>query len=515
MAKDKEKDDWVDVPHDDWQDVPIAPIREKTSPAGSALAGLSQGATFGFGDELSGGLNAAADKLYDKIMGDDTKPFIQRYREWRDMSRRLNAQAEKDNPKTYLGGNIAGAVVSPASKVLAPVKGAGLVANAGRIALGGAVAGAGNSSADATKSLEGVKQLAKDTAIGAGTNLAVSGALAPVGYFAKKLSPAALSKVAEERAVKAAIGQNTKAFSELNSSGRLNDAGRQLLGDAENPGLMGWFSNSEDILPNVQAKKADIGQQIGTVGTKIDELSPGAIKPQEIVDELKKKLAAIPEVPDTKQARNYLQEQIKTYENMGLAEGGLGPAKPMTFENVQKNKEAIKYSPVEDPNKINAANETYRTLGESQENAAKSLSENASPEVKDLLGKYEGLKSEYGPLKSLSKYGQKKVEADLSKRFISPSDYGAAWAEMIRSGVLGPKAALMAAANKQVRERGSAFAAKSMDKLSQLMASNPAGLNQFRGVLEDAATRGPQSLAVTHMLLSNNPEYRKLLEVEK
>lgn len=525
MAKDS-KDEWVDVPlaDDEWVDVPMTPQRESVSPAYSAAAGLSQGTTLGFGDEISGLANAS----FDQVMG-EPGTFIEKYRKWRDLSRRGNAMAEKDNPKTYMAADIGGSLASPVNILGAPVKGASVAGNAARVLGTGALAGAGSSGTDATQSPEKLGDLAMESAGGAGINALAHGAGKPIGYLAKKLSPANLAASAEQRAVKAAIGQNKRAFKELNKSGQLQKAGRDLLDND----LVGWASNAEDILPRVSARKEEVGKKIGSIGSKIDELAPKSIPPQEIAEKLKEKLNSLPITEDTKKARNYLQSQIETYENMGVKEGGLGEkywsrdANPLSFEDVQKNKDVIKWNAMEDPNRMDAGNATKRILGEAQENAASKLESNPeiSKEVRDTLGQYKKLKSEYGPMKKLEDFGKERADANMSNRFFSPTDYaslglgtvggaayGAASGQGSFEGAL--KGAALGAGHKALRTRGSAFAAKSMDKLSKILAADPAGLNQFRGVVERAAQKGPQALAVTHQLLSDNPEYRKLLEVE-
>ena len=104
----------------------------------SALAGANQGATFGFADE--------AGALIGALM---TGHPIKNYQTNLDYLRGVNRGAQAENPKTFLGGELAGAVASPASRALGAGEGAltlgGRIRQGARIgALGGAVAGAGN-----------------------------------------------------------------------------------------------------------------------------------------------------------------------------------------------------------------------------------------------------------------------------------------------------------------------------------------------------------------------------------
>lgn len=128
----------------------------------SALRGLAQGITFGFADEITGGLGALKDKLSgsDKSMGD-------LYGTNRDESRGEYKAAREDNPASFtipslaaglltgvpvagaLGGGLAGAVgTGVATGALGGVgnneKSEDLLADAGQgAALGGLIGGAG------------------------------------------------------------------------------------------------------------------------------------------------------------------------------------------------------------------------------------------------------------------------------------------------------------------------------------------------------------------------------------
>lgn len=130
--------------------------RNKPGYTESGLRGLAQGASFGFADELTGLLESAlTDKSYEQA---------------RDESRANYKAAEEANPKTYLGGQIGGAV---GTALVPGLQGAGVA----KLAAMGAAQGLGSSEADL---LEGdLAGAAKDTAIGgtlgAATGLAGKG----------------------------------------------------------------------------------------------------------------------------------------------------------------------------------------------------------------------------------------------------------------------------------------------------------------------------------------------------
>lgn len=172
----------------------------------SAIRGAIGGYTAGFDDEIVGGIGAAGRVAGVKNLG-SWKPFdanshlefdrptlnpseiVDAYRENLDATRDEQRLDLQTNPKSTLGGNLAGAILSPAGKVGAAGKGASL----GRASIGagiqGAIYGAGASDSDLTRGEVG--QFAKDTAIGGATGAIVPPALVGAGFAAKKGAQAA------------------------------------------------------------------------------------------------------------------------------------------------------------------------------------------------------------------------------------------------------------------------------------------------------------------------------------
>jgi polyhydroxyalkanoate synthesis regulator phasin len=142
-----------------------APLDESMGQAQAALQGVSQGATFGFGDEIAGGFEAAGRALGLEgvggpitdigIAGDEWDPtlskeqLLQSYRKGLEAERGRNVQAQEEHPGTYMSGTLAGGVAGPGkfAKAYKYAKGLGTVGKAavtGGIGAGtGAVAGFG------------------------------------------------------------------------------------------------------------------------------------------------------------------------------------------------------------------------------------------------------------------------------------------------------------------------------------------------------------------------------------
>lgn len=504
------------------------------SPADAVVSKLSQGLTGGYADEILGGLEAAGLKAGEKVgLVDDQKPFIERYREQRDIHRRRSAQASHDYPilggAADLAGNAA-ALMSPVGAAARAVKGAGYLANGAKILGTGAAMGAGGSNTDLTQGPGQAAELAKDAGIGAGVNLAGHALLSPIGYVAGKFAPGVLAEGAEQRVVKATIGQNKGAFNKMQQQGTLQKTGRDLLNatDAEGNPVVGYFSNAEDILPKVSAQKEAAGKAIGDIGQTIDDLvakpasfnnttqtmsrSPQAVSGFEIAKKMEAELAALPATPKNSSVRGALQNEIDYYKNRGM----------MGFEEAQRHKGQYVFKPTDSTTQTlgqDVTNKARGAVSSEMDNAAEQLAANpnTTPDIKDKLGLYKSLKSKYGSFADAEKYGEKKVMGDLSNRVVSPSDYAAGATTGVMAAAAGnPLPAVQGAVggivNKQLRERGSAFAARTMDKLSQILAEDPAGLNRFRGVIEKSAANGPQSLMLTHKLLSQDPSYQEVID---
>lgn len=188
---------------------PNSKPRLSVSESRSALAGVLDTASAGFWDELYGlseasglpgwlgGLRApvgagrlAVEKyrgdknLTNLVTGDSRGPVERKYEEARDLVRKVRGQAEEDNPKSYLAGQLGGAVITPG---LSAAKGATVGVRAARAAatggLQGALYGAGSSDSDlagrATGALEG-------GAVGAVTGGLASPVSDIAGYGLKK-----------------------------------------------------------------------------------------------------------------------------------------------------------------------------------------------------------------------------------------------------------------------------------------------------------------------------------------
>ena len=117
----------------------------------SGLRGALQGATAGFADEISGGVEA----LWEAAKG-DPRTFGELYKAKRDESRANFDTARETSPNSYMVGQVGGAIGTS----LIPGMGG---ASIGKLAAQGALQGLGESQADLTEG--NVIEAAKDTAL--------------------------------------------------------------------------------------------------------------------------------------------------------------------------------------------------------------------------------------------------------------------------------------------------------------------------------------------------------------
>lgn len=152
---------------------------EQESMKRSAINGATQGATFGFGDEL-GGLEGAGFEAGANLIGQGPntgQSLIDLYKQYRDLARERNAKSKAQNPGSYLAGELTGGLILPLGEAGA-MKDATMAAKM----LKGAKMGTGMGAATALGTSE--KQmsdptLAKDLVEGAGMGGLTGAAIPP------------------------------------------------------------------------------------------------------------------------------------------------------------------------------------------------------------------------------------------------------------------------------------------------------------------------------------------------
>jgi hypothetical protein len=217
--------------------------RQEGNPVVRGLMNVAQGPTFGFGDEIIGGVGGALKTLT------NGKPLSENYRATRDYARGVQDQYREDfpigsavtqlmtaaptmvaNPLGRAGGAALGSLAPKAAAWMNPAtKLAGVVPNTMRAAASGAgygaVAGAGESTAE---DLSGV---ALDAGSGAAKGAAMAGALHPIQRAVGAVGSNVMQRVSDSSAGTYAQQKVAQALARdgrgnLVESGALNPAGQ-------------------------------------------------------------------------------------------------------------------------------------------------------------------------------------------------------------------------------------------------------------------------------------------------
>lgn len=489
-----------------WAQFKAEPAKQSpTSPLVSAAYGAGQGATFGFADEALAGAKAAYDKfqdpnqsygdLYDKRVGQE---------------RQNVAMARKDNPWSYTGGAFGGSALANMIPGIGIARGASLGTTLGKTALQGALSGAGESDRSFTDPEGLAGDALKGAAIAGGTQLAFHG----LGAGLEKFRPDNLEKLAEQRAVKAALGPNTAALRKaagISMQGgnpeaienKISTMGRNLLDE----GVISPFNKTQDIGPRLREAAQKYGQQIGDIGSKVDEVAPNAIDTKALAEQLAAYAETIPQTLNGKKIQDRILAEAANFEEMP----GLG------FGQAQEFKNQFKYKPTDQDALISnqdVSNKIRQIIGRNMEDAAAKVEGGGSEKAKDLLAQYQNAKAKYGTFKPASDAAGNEATKELARRVISPSDYavglgGLGTAVATGSPHIAVAGLAAAAANKFARERGSSTAAVIADSLAKTLDSSPDFAKEFGQVITDALKRGPAALTATHLILMKNPSYRQ------
>ena len=250
----------------------------------SAARGAGQMITAGFQDELVAATQPIMNRVGDFLTGSNVSDTEGTYEERRDEQRMLDQQAQEANPKSYMGGQVVGAL--PAAVAIgASAAGSVPALIAGEATLGGAI-GLGE-----TKDITNVGQVAGDVALGATLGGATAGlgagAAKGVGMAARKASDMlapmgkGLKKLGNEMAAgmlkldkgtrKGGAGLHaTKRKVELDKLG-------EMLQDQKH---VGNFKGLEKTLKSVYKERQKVGKAIGNSYDQMVKQAPNKVVPK-------------------------------------------------------------------------------------------------------------------------------------------------------------------------------------------------------------------------------------------
>lgn len=537
MAQNKE--DWEDVPVNDWQDIPVpaAPTKSIVESAKETLGGYNAGVEEAtpFGGLIDKGVAAAAagtQEIGDLFrVPENQRDFSDRYQKGVEYLNRDRAQRSEAAPVAAAIGE----GVGTAQTLVTPIPGGQMTGVAGAIARPVAAAGlaavdAGTRGEEQLFDPEAARQAATTAGIlGAGGEAVASvGKLIPGTVNAIKSIPEKVNNYFDvnkaERALKASGVENISSlrkYAGVPSGGkfdperidalRAKDAVPLLQSEESARPVLGWFTKTEDISRDLTARRKAAGEQIGSVGRKIDEALPeGVGDAVDLATALHSYADSIPTTGGGKSVAGMVKRE---------ADEILRLPRNLSFEQLQSMKNSYKYNPqAADSITSNkdATNYIKTLIGKKMDEAA----EKSSAVLPGISEEYGQAKGKYGTYERLSTAASNSAEAAKARRMFSPSDYGVAaaaggvsainsdperWPEAVVKGVAA------GAAHKFVRERGPAFTAKAYDKMAGALSSGTNAMGKFTGILTKAASQGNAALAATHAMLMNDPEYRARL----
>lgn len=242
----------------------------------SALRGVGQGASLGFADEIAG----AGGALYKALKNRSLDTLSKDYAAGRDKYRSEDAAARASNPKTFIGGELGGGVLTGFAPGIGIAKGASTVKNLSNLVAQGVLQGIGSSESDT------VGGNVADAAKGGAAGLVGAGA----GRLVSKLIPNAVQtgKYATSKAIEHL--RPTPKVARVLGPERLAAVGQEAL----DSGAIQFGSKAADTAERLAGQRDVIGKEIGgyideagKAGRTVDPATVAQKFQSEVIDPLK------------------------------------------------------------------------------------------------------------------------------------------------------------------------------------------------------------------------------------
>lgn len=390
----------------------------------TALAlGAAQGATMGWADEATAAVKAGWDSAINTVMPkdkQDSKEFKDRYKEQLTKVRDYLHKLEDENPKAFLGGEVAGGVGSLALPGGAIAKGLQGVLKVSKLskpaqlalnaAIQGGVSGAGASEADKTA------DIAADAAKGATLGAALGAAAPAVGKLASKAIGG--FKDVLEFAQRRGLGINKVANPE------------ELTKFARDNNII--TTSAEKTFANANKVRTEAGEALQAVTEQVQKVIKGPL-----ID--KNKLVAAIEQIKSEQIKNGQNQLSKTTNQLLIQIKALNPTDFNQIRKIRTNigEETSKYfGTPENKQKYRVASTVYGQLNDAITEGLTNL-EKVIPDAQ-LTKQFVDTNKAYKLASQVAKAAEKHAEKDsgfLSQVIRRPaSSIGPAAAGLIAAG---------------------------------------------------------------------------------
>jgi hypothetical protein len=275
-----------------------------------------------------------------------------------------------------------------------------------------------------------------------------------------------LEGIAGDRALKATLGQQKRAFTQLEDKNLTEKAKKYLLEDLGlgSASTLDSFGNTtEKIAEKLAARRSSLGEELEGIVARMDEATASEplarVSPRQVASRIKEKI--LPKIDKSAQRSAY--ETIERYADDLAAEGNAG----LSFAEAAKKRAATQANANYDSANPGPLREQWAGVARLWNDT---IDETAEPVLKGLgekAGKaYKKAREEFALVQRLTDYAENRVQGNAANRFVSPSDYGIGAAVGVASG--GASGLVAAAGHKLMRERGGAMAAAAAYKLSRL-----------------------------------------------
>lgn len=529
----KERATPIKSPSGSWRDRATA-IEPEAPGAGESLArGGAQGLSLGYSDELTG--------LIESLLTDKTYP------ESRDESRTSNRMAEEANPKTYMTGQVGGALLPVVASAVGsggaatPAVGAGFARMMapttlkGMMALGGAQGLGLSEKSDPLGMAEDTAKGVGAGALGYGLGKVAEPVVARGMNFLKK-GASSLSESLEDvsgYASSKALGFQ-KGLRKKFGVDRVNEMGKTMLEDI--PGMGGPvvtpMADTADMTARATALKEVSGKRIGDVMTGLDTAAIHQPDPSRMVAELKPAIDKIKGYSGASQAMGQYKKGVKdigryarkpTYKKLQDLKKIYGD---LAFPGGKKNAEGVEgFKDVY----YSIKRELERSTDEGVEKLAGGVSTTQMPfetfgertgdlnALEQIPSIYRASKKHYGAAKIALEGLKDKAAAEAGNKFFGLTDTimgsgGLTAALMTTNPMTAVATAGVIGAKKLGERQGPQTVATLSKKISERLARDPGRFGRYGDVINKSIKRGGGAFAATHMSLQQrDPEYRKMV----
>lgn len=479
----------------------------KIGQAESAIRGLQQGSTLGFGDEIIGGAIRGYDYL-SGLMGnsvtDVNKQLAEQgfkgdigptsgadlYQQTVNNERAQNYAARQAHPITYSGTQIAGSL-APSLLIpgLSAAKGASITRGAVSGGALGALMGAGETQNDLT-SKQGLIDVAKSGLFGA-----ITGGIGQ--KIANKIGATTADDIAREAEIRSAQAQGLergtrKSLSkgDILEERKVRAIGRQGLDE----GVVSIGADAKSMIAkNNEIKKAAMDSRLADY-SKIDVMGASKFSPFEAASKVEEKIIGglNRSYDDTKALIQKIDPDLNNILSRGEGNISMQEAQKLVSSLSKK----AKFDKTRSNETNDLAEEIYHTvrdyINDSAEKAGNAIG------VEGLKESIVKANKQFSIAKNADKILANKLARESNKKFTLT--------DVIALSGQNP---LYYFPKKIYEEYGDKGSALLLNKVAKAMVENPKLFGKFQGALERSAMSGPIVFnAMYNKLSKNNPEFR-------